>query len=482
MEPVKKPHRRTIQPSVVVTVVLCVVCLGIGILIPVQAQKKQSSEMEKLESVYNILKDNWYYADKEEEGSLPVESRLLEQAIEGMTSLEEDPHTNYMDLETAKAFSDSLAGSSVGIGVSYFINEDGYMQVQDVYVNGAAEKTGIQAGDVITRVGQQDIRNMPAEDIVQIIRNYEGQKMPLEVVHDGETESLTVEPGHFDTTVICSVQDDTGIITLSSFSEESGKEFEEAVSRLKKAGIRHLVLDLRNNTGGYLTAARSVAGSLLPEGSVIFKEQKKDGTVAEIQVDPESEPVDFDKIVVLQNGNTASASEVLIGALKDNLDNVTTVGTTTYGKGTEQVSVPFADGTSLKYTMAQWLTPDGTSINGKGFVPDVEVQLPAERRTSYRTMEDGEVIQMDTVSDNGAAIQVFLQYLGYPVSRTDTYLSPDTAEAVMAFQADEGLDVTGTVDKETFERLCQRVSAQISARQKEEDTQLAAALAEVDHE
>lgn len=474
MEPVKKPHTH-----VWVTVALCIACLGIGIAIPMQADKKQSDELEKLESVYNILKENWYYADKGDEDDLPIDKRLLEQAIEGMTVLEEDPHTNYMDLEQAKAFSQSLAGSSVGIGVSYFINEDGYMQVQDVYVNGAAEKAGLKAGDVIVKVGQTETRNMASEDIVQTIRNYEGQDMPVEIIHDGQRKSLSLQPGHFDTTVICSTEGDAGIITLSSFSEESGKEFAEAVKRLEKAGIRNLVLDLRNNTGGYLSAAKSIASSLLPSGSVIFQEQQKDGKIVKTKVDSKVDPVSFDKIVVLQNGNTASASEVLIGALKDNLDNVVTIGTSTYGKGTEQVSVPFADGTSLKYTIAQWLTPDGTSINGSGFVPDIEVQLPPERRTSYRLLDEGEVIGMDTVSDNGAAIQVFLQYLGYPVSRTDNYLSPDTADAVMAFQADEGLDVTGSVDKATFDRLSERVSSEISWHQKDEDTQLARALAEV---
>lgn len=476
MEPVKKSRK-----GVWVTVALCVICLGIGIAIPVQADKKQSDDMEKLESVYNILKDNWYYADKGNEESLPIEKRLLEQAIQGMSVLEEDPHTNYMDLEQAKAFSSSLAGSSVGIGVSYFINEDGYMQVRDVYVNGAAEKAGIKPGDVIVKVGNTTTQNKETDDIVQTIRNYEGQQMPLEYVRNGETETINITPGHFDTTVICTTEGETGIITLTSFSEESGKEFEEAVSRLRKAGIKNLILDLRGNTGGYLSAAKAIASALLPAGSVIFKEQQKDGKIVETKVDSKVDPVSFDKIVVLQNGNTASASEVLIGALKDNLDNVVTIGTSTYGKGTEQVSVPFADGTSLKYTIAQWLTPNGTSVNGMGFAPDVKVQLPLERQVSWHNMEDGEVIMPDTVSENGTAIQVFLGYLGYPVSRTDNYLSPDAADAIMAFQADEGLDVTGTVDKTTFDRLCERVSKELAWHQKEQDSQLQAALAEVNH-
>lgn len=475
MKPVENRKKRKLRPEIGITVAACVLCLAAGAAIPLLREKTQSDGMEKIQSVYDILKDNWYYADKGE-GDETIEQRLAEQAIEGMSTLEEDPHTNYMDLETAKRFSDSLAGSNVGIGITYFVNEDGRMEVRDVFVNSTAEKAGIQSGDILKTVGKQDAQTADPDQIVQTIKNYDGQKLPVMIERDGETIDMTLEPGQFDTTVICTQDGDTGIITLNSFSEDSGREFEEAVQRLKKAGATRLVLDLRNNTGGYLKAAQSIASSLLPSGSVIFQEELKDGTVKKTEVDAGADPVSFEKIVVLQNGSTASASEVLIGALKDNLDNVTTVGTTSYGKGTEQVSVPFSDGTSLKYTIAQWMTPDGTSINGKGFEADETVQLPIERRVSYRELAEGETIEADTVSDNGAALQVFLNYLGYPTVRTDNYVAPETAEQVMLFQEDNGFEPTGTADKATFDKLCELVIQRMNRNQKADDTQLQRAL------
>ena len=151
----------------------------------------------------------------------------------------------------------------------------------------------------------------------------------------------------------------------------------------------------------------------------------------------------MDKIVVLQNENTASASEVLIGALKDNLgDKVTTVGTTSYGKGTEQVTVPFSDGTSFKYTIAHWYTPNGTSINKKGFKPDIKVELGEAKTTSYYKFKKKDVIKKDSVDDNAKALQVYLQYLGYNVDRTDTYFSNTSSQGLANFQQDHGLEVT----------------------------------------
>ena len=178
-------------------------------------------------------------------------------------------------------------------------------------------------------------------------------------MREGKEYTTNLIPGVFDTTVICNIYDGYGEIILFSFSENSGKDFSKAMTRLQESGIKKLVLDLRNNGGGYLNAALEISSSLIPEKSVVFKEQMTKN---------EFNQVKMDKIVVLQNENTASASEVLIGALKDNLGKkVTTVGTTSYGKGTEQVTVPFSDGTSFKYTVAQWYTPNGTSINKKGF-------------------------------------------------------------------------------------------------------------------
>ena len=168
----------------------------------------------------------------------------------------------------------------------------------------------------------------------------------------------------------------------------------------------------------------------------------------------------------------------LIGALKDNLgDTVTTVGTTSYGKGTEQVTVPFSDGTSFKYTVARWYTPKGTSINKKGFKPDVEVKLGEVKTTSYYKVKKKDVIKKDSVDDNAQALQVYLKYLGYDVDRTDTYFSNTSSQALASFQQDNRLEVTGDCDKKTWDLLMEKVLLKMNGTPSD-DTQRQKAIEE----
>lgn len=449
---------------------LLVVAFSVGMLMPslTGTATGGSSEMSKLQSVLGLLENNWYYAQDTED----LETRLVEQAIAGMTSLEEDPHTNYFNLEQAQQFSKLMSGSNVGIGISFMINDAGNMYVRQVFTNSTADQNGIRKGDQITRVDDLVVADCSAEDLVNYIQKRDGQSIALEIVRDGQTVQTTVTPGSYDTTVSEMIEGDYGEIILNSFSEKSGQEFTEAIGRMKQAGVRNLILDLRGNTGGYVYAVQEIASSLLPEGSVVFQEDDGSGKITEYKTADNYSQVTFDKIYILQNGDTASASEILIGALKDQLPegSVVTIGSTTYGKGTEQRSVPFEDGTSMKYTVAEWKTPDGTSINNTGFEPDIAVDLPQVQSTGYHEMQDNETIAPDTVHDNAAAVQVFLQFLGYPADRTDSYFSPASSEALKSFQADQGLEATGTVDKTTFDRLIEQISKTMAEQQDTLDT------------
>lgn len=474
MKPVDKKSlektRKHKQTAWIVTG-LCVACFAAGVSVPLLMDAHKSDDLAKVENIYGLLKDRWFYGNQVED----LDSRLAEQAIAGMTTLEEDPHTNYFNLEEAKAFSQSLAGSNVGVGISFYRNADDEMTVRDVFLDSTADKAGLRTGDVLVKVGTKETKGLPNEEITQTIQNYKGQKLPVEVRRGDELLTLTLEPGEYDSTVVCETVDGIGIIDLSSFSENSGREFASAVKKLESQGVRNVIIDLRGNTGGYLSAAKDISEVLLPKDSVIFQEKDKDGNIQKLKTEQEGQ-ADFDRIVILQDGSSASASEVLIGALKDNLDNVTTVGTQTYGKGTEQVSVPFTDGTSLKYTIAEWLTPSGESINRTGFAPDVEVGLSSVRTVTYPGMEEGEVIVPDSVNDNAGALQLFLQYLGYEVDRTDTYFDAAGSEALRRFQADHGLEPTGEADKETFDQIADLTLIRIYESEKSDDAQRNRAL------
>ena len=464
-----KQHKKTIQTVCIAA--LCATSFGLGVLAPKAVSilnHSNVSGLKKVEKVYSMLEDNWYYADQVED----INELLSEQALMGMTSLEKDPHTNYFNLEQAKAFQQSLSGSQVGIGFSFYVQEDGNLKVRQVYIHSAAEKAGLQSEDIITVIGNKICKDTPSEEIIEYIQAHDGKPLTLHILRDGKPKQLEVVPGHFDSTVICQIHDGFGEIILSSFSEFSGQDFADAIERLEEADVTNLIIDLRGNTGGYLSAVIDIASTLLPEDSVVFKECLKNEKVKEYKVSDDFEYTPFEQIVLLQNENSASASEVLIGALKDNLpETVTTVGTRTYGKGTEQVTVPFKDGTSIKYTVAEWKTPKGTSINQKGFEPDIEVEGLPIQNVKYKEMEKEEVIEPDTVHVNARAVQVFLQYLGYDIDRTDTYFSLKSGEALRQFQKDHGMNATGTVDKKTWEQLEKATLLKMNQNEKIEDQQ-----------
>lgn len=447
-----------------------VLCFGIGILITAGISYFNSnlslgssdSELDKFKAAYTLLKNNWYYGKDDEN----LEERLIEQAITGMTTFDEDHHTTYFNTERSQAFSQSLAGSTVGIGALITTLDNGHLIVKDVYINSASDQAGLMAGDEIIRIAQEDTSTASLSDWVDRIKTYEGKDLEIQVLRNGEEKTLTLVPSSFDSTVTLQNLNGVGLIGLSSFSQDSGKDFVEAIQRLKEQGVQNLILDLRDNTGGYLVAANQIASILLPSDSIIFKENLKDGTQQEVRTSSDSTPVEFDHIYILQNDKSASASEVLIGALKENMpDKVTTIGTTTFGKGTEQITLPFEDGSALKYTIAEWTTPSGASVNGVGLAPDVEVQEDEVYTVSYMMPGDEDleawIIQPDTVHPNAKAVQVYLRALGYPAERSDTYFSIGSSEAFKQFQQDNGLEPTGIVDKNSFLLLSEKVSAKL---------------------
>lgn len=460
-------------------ILLCVACFGAGVSVSVILNKTTAAdgkEKEKFNTIYSILNSDWYYSNKIKN----LDSKLMEQAIDGMTTLDKDAHTNYFDLEQAKAFSSSLEGSNVGLGISFYLNEKNHFVVSNVYVNSTADKKGLKPNDEIVSLDDLECSKNDSDTIIKYIKAHEGKSVKIKYLREGKEYTTNLIPGVFDTTVICNIYDGYGEIILSSFSENSGKDFSKAMTRLQESGIKKLVLDLRNNGGGYLNAALEISSSLIPEKSVVFKEQDKSGKFTKQMTKDEFNQVKMDKIVVLQNENTASASEVLIGALKDNLGKkVTTVGTTSYGKGTEQVTVPFSDGTSFKYTVAQWYTPNGTSINKKGFKPDIEVELPEAKTTSYYKFNKKDVIKKDSVDTNAKPLQIYLKYLGYSVDRTDSYFSNTSSEGLANFQQENGLDATGDCNKKTWDLLVEKVLLKMNETPSD-DTQRQSAIEEVE--
>lgn len=436
-----------------------VLCLSLGgcALIPSGlGSAKVTPASQKFDTVVDILKNKWYYGENDED----LDSRLIEQALAGMVSFDEDIHTMYMGKELATSYSDQLAGSNVGIGVRFSKAEGGNPLIREVFVNSPAEEGGILPGDELIAMDDTELAPLEQADIPTLFQEHADQPIKVRYLRDGQEYETEITPGSHDQTVSFEMGDDYGLIRLTAFSEQTGKDVVEALRRLEEAGIENLILDVQDNTGGYLHAVLSICSALLPNGSVVYKEKLRDNVEKDIKAPDSDFKADFDHIYILQNDRSASASEVLIGALRDHFgDRVTTIGINSYGKGTEQLSANFDDGTAIKYTIGEWLTPNGQSINLVGFAPDVEVQPEPFETIQYRDFEEAEApIEADTVHPNAAAVQIFLQYLGYPADRSDEYYSAAGAEAMKQFESEHGLEADGKVSQEDLDALVRAVS------------------------
>lgn len=427
-----------------------------------------SAEMQKLESVYTILNEDWYFGKDIQD----LSTTLLEKAISAMAYSESDPHTYYMSQEDAQNFSSSLEGTFVGIGIQFYQNAQGQYVVSAVFENSPAQKAGLQRGDLIISVMGEDCSTLSSGEIQELLALSEDETAQIVIERDGAQQTVSVKPAVVDNTVAAYVEDGYGYVVLSSFAENSGTDMQSALKRIRDAGESKIILDLRDNGGGYLSSALDIAACFLPQDTIVFQSEDRSGERTEYKVTEGYTPISFDQIVILMNENTASASEVLISTLDENLgDQVIMIGNTTYGKGTMQTSVPFSDGTSLKYTTAQWFSSQGKQINGVGITPDVEVSPDEARSIGMPNYTEEISVEADSVAVIAKPVQIYLRFLGYDADRSDEYFSQASSRALAQFQRDQGLEADGVIDNETAEALVNAAGVYWNEHEEELDTQ-----------
>lgn len=416
-------------------------------------EMKQISSDNKIEEVLKIMENDWYFGSEIED----LDQRLQDQAITGITTNDEDPHTEYMSSDEMADFTQSINRNYVGIGVSYVQNGNINL-VEEVFKDSPAEKAGVQAGDVIHAVDGTVIDGLSTTEIKNLIQGDEGTKVSVTFIREGQYITLEITRAAVSATAYGKKLDDGTIyLRLAQFGDGTLTEVKSYLSSLAVDDSDKLILDLRNNGGGYLSSVSSVASLFLPENKVVMTEEYANGTKDVIQTEG-GELSNIHQIVILVNGNTASAAEVMTLALKQQRDDVTIVGTTTYGKGTVQITRTFTDGSALKYTTAKWVSPDGTWVNGTGITPDVEVKLHDVITTSMTGMKEDETYQYDSVSDAVKDAQLCLDYLGYTPGRTDGYFSNETMEALKKFQSEHSIDASGVLNKTTYDALASAVA------------------------
>ena len=328
-----------------------------------------------LDEVYNRLAGSY-------NGEIS-ESEVIEGAKRGLTESLGDVYTVYMDAEETADFYDDLHGNvGSGIGVEMGLR-DGYVRVLRTLPDNPAREAGILAGDILYKVDDEEVYNLSTDEIAKKVRGEEGTKVTVTVVRDGEEKSFTMKRETINNvSAYVEYSGSTAIVTVTRFDEDTGTMVQGFAREFADKGVKKVILDLRGNGGGYVSAAKDLL-SLWIDGETILLQKSKHFGDSEEKANSGKAILKDMKTVVLVNGSTASASEIVAGALQD-YEKATVVGEKTYGKGVVQNLYDLSGGTVLKVTTAEWYTPKDRSINGEGITPDVEVERSYEDINAMR--------------------------------------------------------------------------------------------------
>ena len=338
------------------------------------AKTVSAENVNKFNQVRKILIDD-YYQEVDE-------NTLIEGAVGGLANSLKDPYTVYFTMEQMKAFMEKSEGSYVGIGVTVNTDTNGLLTVIEPFDNSPAKLAGIKQGDKIVKVDDTDVTAIRDENmIISMIKGTENTKVKITVYrpsedkyHQFDITRKRIKASNIKSEIL---EGNIGYIKLVMFDSEIAKYFKNDLDKMLAKGIKGLIIDLRDNPGGSYEQVVEIADRLLPEGTIVYTEDREGKRQVKL-----SNKSNLDvPIAVLTNGNSASASEILAGAVKDNAWG-TLVGTKTFGKGLVQELRQLSDGSGIKVTISRYFTPSGVCIQGIGIKPDIEIDVAAEYKNT----------------------------------------------------------------------------------------------------
>lgn len=405
------------------------------------------STNDKVKEIKNILNSQWVYGDEYDD----LNHTLDEQMFYGMTSFSEDPYTTYMSADDMDYFSNSIDKIQLGIGVSYYMEYNGYPYVLEVYKDSGAYNAGIKRGDRIISIDGHSAYNISDEDVKNYVLGDEGTYVEIGVKRGNEELILDCERKLFDSTACAELRGDVVVLTITSFGSDTANTIANALKEY--TDYHKLVIDLRDNTGGYQESLLEVAGLFLENGTLVMKEIDKNDKETSFYAKFGEHYYNFDQIVILTNEYTASAAEVFAICMKEQHGNTTLVGHETYGKGVVQTSYKLSDGSYIKVTISYWTSPNGVPLNDGGIKPDIEIPLDEAYYFTKYVFDDNDKYSCDSISTFNNHSQLMLKYLDYPVGRTDGYFDETFEKALNMFKKDHNIDEDGILDKQTFEKI-----------------------------
>ncbi|WP_368668739.1 S41 family peptidase [Sporosarcina sp. 6E9] len=413
----------------------------------------EKSSFDVIDEAFAIIK---------EQGVYPVEGELLiEGALRGMTEVIGDPYSTYLSEEEAAAHEESLAGERIGIGAEITRSNGKFVIVAPVK-SSPAEKAGLRPYDELIRIDGENLDGGTLKDVVQKIRGKKGTAVTLTIYRPELNKHLEISIIR-DVIPVTTVNSElieekerkVGYISITTFGSETAKEWAIATEKLIGDGAEAIVIDVRGNPGGYLHSVGTILSSLLQEDTIYAYLQDATGALTPLLAD-QDENLKFNSqlkqvpLVLLQDKGSASASEMLSGALKD-LRRASIAGTESFGKGTVQDTKDLVNGGKVKLSTAKWLTPKEKWIHGKGVEADLKIDQDDLFEEHIRLIS-AEYVEGD-FNDDVAYSQKLLNGLGYEIGRDDGYFDEATADAVTEFQVHSKVKESGKMDRQFFTAL-----------------------------
>ncbi|GEK89764.1 S41 family peptidase [Alkalibacterium putridalgicola] len=419
-------------------------------------------DFEPLREVYSILMTQYL----EEVDS----DTLIEGALQGMAEAVEDPYTTYLDEVEATSMNEDIEGSFEGIGAEV-MKEGEYVRIISPISGSPAEEAGLLPNDLIDEVNGESVAELSINEAVALIRGPQGTEVELSIIRgDNEFTVNIIRDSIPLESVVYEIDADNptiGYVHITNFNRPTYEELVDAIEALQAEGAEEFIFDVRGNPGGLLDSALQLSNIFVENGEPLMQSQGRgeepyvytaSDELGEFKLDQES--------VLLINGGSASASEILAGAMSQSAD-IPLIGTTTFGKGTIQNVLDITGDGEIKFTAGKWLTADGTWINEEGIAPDMEVEMPDY--INLMLVNSEETYETGDVSEEVYNLEQILDVLDYDVGSVDFTYDEETVEAVESFQAENELDQDGIVTGDTARTLVERLRELIEANDAQYD-------------
>lgn len=373
-------------------VIIMIIAILFGFLIGnvVSFTKKETtnssvpSELKEFVDTYNDIVNNYYDKVNKEE--------LIDAGIKGMINYLDDPYATYFDGTSSTNFNQTLEGNYEGVGIEVTLDNN-KVKITKVFADTPAKKAGIKVGDYITKVNGESVEGKSLSDVVSLIKNAKNKEVEITITRDNQEKAMkvtrtTVDMPYTSSKVYEENGKKIGYLKIEMFSNNITKQVKKELESLKKKNIDKLVIDVRDNPGGYLTQVTEMLSLFMTKKDVIYQLQTKNNK--EKVYSTSSKATYSYPVVVLINENSASASEILASAFKETY-NAEIVGVNSYGKGTVQKTGDLNNGDTIKYTVQKWLTPKGNWINEKGVTPTKEVKLELKENETLTEDNDNQL-------------------------------------------------------------------------------------------